>query len=1115
MMKSSVLGFIILVWSGRIFTTSTSQPQSEDPPVTCETFASVPIFPRTWGLVADPSNSFAISVLNMLYSIPRFQEAVYAEADVILSTCDLNETRQEMLKTSIVVATAVVFAHLRMGLEPLDLGTFFYEACQNAFGKPIKDRFVLINRFLRAFLNQMPPRISSLYKHQSRISFFKIPDLSLVVTVTMELMMAKYPLAGNEISLGDYIKQKFFEPTFSCTGPDGTIIAGIEVTISEEIMESPEILFFEVPRAKLVGSNKQIFEMSREKIYFEKEITVHRVKYFLVGYSPFNHETSTYSTMTRDFGNMEIYEIIDGKVSGIYVDSLVETFRDGNTSLLVYARSDTLNQFDREGIKNFSDIPESVKKLAFSSGDSDEADLFDSIPDDLFDLFDLFATEFGSDNFLDSSSITAPVPVAAAYSGFSINPKASLIVPRMNSFISSLFMAFYNIPDLQRAIYDDATENLSENSTGFSTKIAIAAAFAQLRLNGEKVDATDYLLEAISMESKNEVIGTFSRLSVFARNVSSLLGRNYKEQVEIHCESTFTNSADSKHIGKSMGNPIFTFVLQLSGPFPRSVAYYAQNNFEELTKTTRLEEKIVIDISNKIHNSSTYLFLDINRVDYDKNVDKISVDNTTIFIDSEIKMNEIDYILIARIEFDRVDMTYSTIIKDFHSSVIYKFSYDGTVQVLQDVAAAFSDYVDTATTFLIYGDKSKFYNSYTLSIEIPEIIKPVLHQIEAEGQWQKSRPSTKRKREESPIVLDDLVYRPDYSAYPQNIQEFFPNAESRISAMKMMNYPFSSINFMSKYYYGVYILGSEEYSFKDDSDSLCLALKVLLSQMAGSVRFVTGLFEFLEFKKKNTLELNLAVVISRMLMGCRNIPITSLLQEILKKSRSKIEFHSTERDHHHLNLNEQLQAIILLIDPYLIALPKVKKVIYPDLITSDPCFVSKYKLIPVKEKRFCSPSPADIRGAWFDAIDSSCSSSRRIRTIYSSPAIIFPVEISRDSANSVLVEAASMDKNSDGFICELFTEMVICSYVLDKFSGKYRVLIWGSDSFSFDPSNEEYLKFIQTRKLGHSIQLFMTSKDDQVQQVYSSNIPNNIIQLALEQILSESTPSTEDTTSHK
>lgn len=1112
MMKISVLGFIFLVWSGRIFTTSQRPTESEDPPTTCETLASVPIFPRTWGLVADPSNSFAISVLNMLYSIPRFQEAVYAEADVILSACDLKETRQEMLKTSMVVATAVVFAHLRMGLEPLDLAPFFYEACQNAFGKPIKDRLIMINQFLRAFLNQMPPRISSLYKHQSRISFFKIPDLSLVVSVTKELTMVKYPLGGNGLSLGDYIKQNFLEPTFSCTGPDGTIIAGIEVTTSEEIIESPEILFFEVPRAKLVGSNKQIFEMSREKIYFEKEITVHRVKYFLAGFSPFNHEASKYSLMTRDFGNMEIYEIIDGKVSGIYVDSLLETFQDDNTSLLVYARSDTLNQFDREGIKNFSDIPESVKKLAFSSGDSDEADLLDSIPDDLLDLL---ATEFGSDILLDSSSITAPVPVAAAYSGFSINPKASLIVPRVNSFISSLFMAFYNIPDLQRAIYDDATENLSEtSSTEFSTKIAIAAAFAQLRLNGGKVDATDYLLEAISKESQTEVIGTFSRLTVFARNVSSLLGRNYKEQVEIHCESKFTNSADSKHIGKSMGNPIFSIVLQLSGPFPRSVAYYAQNNFEELTKTTRLDESIVIDISNKIHKSSKYLFVDINRVDHDKSADKISVDNTTIFIDSEIKMNEIDYILIARIEFDRVDMTYSTIIKDFHSSVIYKFSYDGTVQVLQDVAA-FSDYVDTATTFLIYGDKSNFYNSYSLSIEIPESIEPVLHQIEAEGQQQKSRPSTKRKREESPFVWDDRIYRPDYSKYPQNIQELFPSAESRVSVMKTMNYPFSSINFMSKYYYGVYILGSEEYSFKDDSDSPCLALKVLLSQLAGSVRFVTGLFEFLKFKKKNTLELNLAVVLSRMLMGCRNIPITSLLQEISKKSRSRIErFHSTQREH--LNLSEQIQAIILLIDPSLIALPAVKKVIYPDSQTSDPSIVSKYKLSPVRARRFCSPTPADIRGAWFDSIDlNSPNPNRRVRTIYSSPAVIFPVEISRDSTNSVSVEAASMDKNSDGFICELYTGKTIFSYVLDKFSGKYRALIWGSDSFSYDPSTEEYLKLIQARKLEHSIQLFMTSKDDQVQLVFSNNIPHNIIQLALEQILSESTPSIEDTTARK
>ena len=1146
-MRFLFFSFIYLTWSGAIFSSFSSIPEEiAVDPTTYFTVSTVPepIFSRASSLVADPSHSFISTVLNLFYSVPKIQKAFYAEADAILSTCPDEESRKEKLKTSLIVATAGVFAHMRMANEPLRLDSFYLDALRSAYGESLNGQFVSLAQFLKGFFERLTARITFVFQHQSLITI-RASHSTCSKTRRIESMSVKFPLYKNNLSIDQYIRNSANEPMFIKIGSEGTHFSGVKFTSFVEIVSTPEVLLFNIPRITLSDGASQIKFFVAEKIIIDIKITVNRVNYVLMGFSTFDTKLMKYSSVTRDIGNQAWYQMIDGKTSYPLNQFPLNCLEDENSVLLVYVREDSLFLTNQEAIKTFSDIPASVKsalksfmtpvsieqqptKVINEHLQSDRQIIVNGsnglTDSDFNELSRTFEAYSDINNSEEVALIPTEVPAETTSEiPFAINPETSLISPTSSSCIAAILNAFYNIPGLQKAFYKDAIQILSTSDNGdISVNVAFAAAFAQMKLKGGRVSVEDYIIEAISKEdTMSQYYVLFVRFSPFFNVLSKLLGQNVKDQLEIDSEVK-AFKADSTQIGMSFKKSV-SFVTLPFGANPRSVSYFLLNDLADPTKLTRsfnskTSQYVDIYLSIKIINSPKYLCFDISRIIYENPnsvQSKLMMANNPIIIDSEVEVNGIAYILVARMEFNINTATYSTIVKDFRTSNLYHFHHDGTVQVLQNTAAA--SFVDSNSTFLIYAEKKNFFESYLNENESAEDAKFILNKFE-ELHKQKSSTNKKRKFEEiqgevqsqiqeeirNPPALE--YYKPDYSNLPEAIRSHFPAVESRLLELQANNVPFEALNFMSKALYGTYLLGKEDYSFKQSSDgknSNFLGLELLLPQMASSIHFVTALFKYLTKNPQSRLELVLAVVISRMLLGCKNITLNHLMDEIVIKSKRPASFFKCGHLHV-LSLNAILRTIMGLIHPSLVSLPSVKIVEYDGLSTNDPGKVYSQVLHSVNESKIISPLPADIRGAWFDSKEKKAD-KRRTRTIYKSTSEILPIEIYRSSPIPISIEAQSMDRNVDGFIC-VSSSNLFYSYALDKFSGKYRGLIPGGQAISIDCRNEEHVKIINSYKLNASIQIFMSFKTDQIRRVYSNMIPRPIIELAFKQILAESSP---------
>ena len=1153
-MEFFTIGFLVLI--GTIL--SSSQPAdnvlSEEISIEPEAIAPIsdPLFSRTSSFIIEPENSYLTTILNIFYNVPKIQEAFYTEADTILSACQDTKCRKMQVKSSLIVSTAVVFAHMRMSKEPLSLNKFNYEALIDSWARCVMVQFSPLVPIFNEFNEFLTTGITSLYKHRANVVIRNASN-DIADDKIQEFYLANFPLISKQCSV-ESIDKSFYSSNTCHLDSIDTKLAEIQICRCVEIIDTPEVLFFEMSRLNHTPSNDN-FQFDSRTFVIDIEITIsHRMKYILVGYSTFDETNGQYSSITRDFANLSMYEMSDGKVKGPISGFTTDKFDDKNSVLLVYARSDTLTQFDRDNIKSFADIPFSIKTAWREILSSDNDELLTSLSDtngnsntttnadidftvnpnanynadvdistntvDIFSV-DVLDQSFGSflenisdnygNNFLqndslqvnslahESNGVTSVNPFCSNV-GFSVSSEESLLSLGSNSCISSLIMAFYNIPDLQQAFYDDANRILSSGNGSIAMNVAIAAAFAQMRLKKEKLDANDYLIKGLSKEINYRITANFVILSSFANKILKFLNQSTKKQTQVDCETKIFNAANPILPIDSSRRP--THFVPISVPLsPVSISHLLQNDFVVPSKTKSVNipkectfETINVFMSNKIHKSSNYLFMDIERVKYENqnsSSNKLSFDSNPIWINSEIIVDGIEYILVARIEFDAIKIVYLTIIKDFSNSNLYKFSHDGTIQLLQDIK--FANFLDSKSTFLIYAKKENFIESYGKEIVIHESIKSFLTLLEEEKQQKML--FKKRKRDEK-----EQIYKPDYSLFPENVRSVFPALERVILSKKQSNYPVEVLNLMSKFLYGTFVLGSEEYSFANNDNFPCLPLQFLLVQLASSVRFVFTLFEFLSNNPSKSLELNLAFVIVRMLMGCKNIPLHQLLQEIYSKSRKPTYlFESKQKDM--VLFNYQIKIIIEAIDASLIALPTVKRIVYPDLNTNDPESVTSLQLIPIKPICIIKPNSKDIRGAWYDSRESLFYSTR-LRTIYNSSAVIFPLEISREHGVFFPLEISSMDKNVDGFIYKSKSNH-LCCLAFDKFTRKYRGLDMECQSISYDTRAPSFNEFIETEKMHNSIQLFMNSKEDLAQEVKSNAIPKFIIDLIMQQMLLE------------
>lgn len=1030
-----------------------------------------PIFSRKSPLFLRYSkNSYVTAMISVLYTVPELQAAFYSEANTLLLSKSSVEEQMECLKTSTKASSAIVLARMRMYPTPIYLD-FYMEALKVELKREINDQFIIFRDFVKSFEASLGANIKSKYSIQAEVSLYRADDVSLLRKFELTASFINLPLAGRGDSLSQYIKRNFYEPSKRFYGLSGTKYENVLLVKTVKILNTPPVLMFDIERVKSLQNGTQFND---EVIRIDKEIVVNGVIYLLAATVNFSAYTSTYYSICHDVGNSQRYQMVNGRFF-YYLDEAANSsvYEDKYAVMLVYAQKSQLTEFSLEWYRQFDDIPESIKSLlkeTLKKGNKRNRDDFEReiIPSLSAAALTTEAqfnkrTRGESESAAERPSLSSNVLTTLPSPQFDSSLHSVFMGPKENSYLTSLFSLFHAIPEIKQAFFTEAAEILSNcpnkvECAKSSLVVALAVSFAQMKLQpGIKINLEHLLFAALNKQMNFIFEGTFVRLSGFLLKFFEMIPGNFKNLFIANVDVSFYRTVDDGFI-KNVIVELGSISVGLVKGTCYSVANLIQNNFVDKAKPIRVPNVDGTMIkgysATRILNTPKYLMLDLNRLKTVSLTDRrLTFVSQEIWIDKEIALNNVEYEIVGRIEFDPVTSSYVTIVKDPKSSSLLCYE-NGQVSVRTDMRLGVV--LDTRTTLVIYSQKSNEFDEE--SVTVPEGFGQVLRDL-----------TMTRLTETSNVE--------QVSIYP--------------------------IDLVCKYHQGTYQLGQENYSFHPSQAKL-IALQMLLGTMASNVKFVTSLFEFVEKNPDRSVESKLAVVIVRMLFGCKDISLKELVAEIVLKAKVGIEKLLYTKDT--ATLGNQVKIIIDLIDPGLIANPIIKKVAFTDLESDEPIQITNFQVLPVNSANVMAPSVAEIRGMWFDVMACQFKKNRN-RQIYKSSAIIFPIEIhrtfnkKRNSFCTEAVEGQSMDFTVDGFISltdESGDELV--GYFFDKFLSKYRKFIPGKDSELME-SNDSSIKSAMLTK---SIQLFVSSKGEPCRPVFSSEIPKLLIDAAINQIISES-----------
>ena len=395
-------------------------------------------------------------------------------------------------------------------------------------------------------------------------------------------------------------------------------------------------------------------------------------------------------------------------------------------------------------------------------------------------------------------------------------------------------------------------------------------------------------------------------------------------------------------IAKTVNGRISAIPFYFSGNRSNSVGYYARE-LKRTLNATKSDGTIMQGYSTiNLRNTPKHLMFDSNRIKFMSRSDSTmtAFDDSKLWLDSEIQVNGITYVLSGRIEYNPENNSFLTFVKDQVSSALICYE-NGRVSRRTDVPLG--DFLDSLTLTLLYTQKDSVN-----VVVIPKIVENAFYEIsgithlsddtdidlESEdfdgflkmtesitdsGIIPKQCTDTGEQLEFA--LIWHQIYKPDYSKYPQEmVQLQFLPIEHRIKQY-ISRYSIELVNLRSKFEYGTYQLGQDNYSFSPLNSDL-ISLQMMLSLMASSSNFVMTLFSTI----RGRIEFQLAIVIARMLLGCKNIALNALIKEICLKSKRSIIFFATNTNHDPEALNNQIREINSLIDPSLIANPIIKRI---------------------------------------------------------------------------------------------------------------------------------------------------------------------------------------------
>jgi hypothetical protein len=589
----------------------------------------------------------------------------------------------------------------------------------------------------------------------------------------------------------------------------------------------------------------------------------------------------------------------------------------------------------------------------------------------------------------------------------------------------------------------------------------------------------------------------------------------------------------------------------------KSVAQAIENEFgDDLTNSVarqRMKVNFPVEVKSKVEMNPEVLTLILNRIVQTRPNVIDSFMNHPFTVDKEITVNQIVYILMARIEYSTETGFYSTIVLDLGNSKTYRYDQNGNVGEYID----FEPTMDTNSVVLFYipkldskesepkpkGTKRSFDEITELESEEAVKIRVVREDHVGKSQVVQENNTSQILQETTASVLQETTtadvqettatglqktsniciqdtvnaqvvlgdcpfYRPSYDVFPAARLYFIAVERKLMTEVGIL--PAELLDFKAKFYFNVYQLGSQQFSFKPGPDGQpYYALEIILTCLASNLNAVMKLFQLTGFRPNiDSVEYHLTIAIIKMLLGCKNISLEKLMTvlSIFSGSTFSIDINMDLKDS---ALLDAFKMIFTGIKSTLIGQPVSHTIKYNGLDTDDPISITrKSSLKPVKLSKLINPREAVIKGIWFDSVEKLQSPSFRIRTIFKSNSEIVVVEVERwiktfNSSQVKSIDSRPLKLNSADYECIGVVSLgqgsaIFKSYFIDNFSGNtnYRSFIPGieSDSYKINQSNKDFYENVRERE---SILLFFSKKSNQCpERIYSKQIPPNLFEIA-------------------
>lgn len=497
-----------------------------------------------------------------------------------------------------------------------------------------------------------------------------------------------------------------------------------------------------------------------------------------------------------------------------------------------------------------------------------------------------------------------------------------------------------------------------------------------------------------------------------------------------------------------------------------SIAEFVENGFLDPSnkiKTHKIKKndgtEVSVKISRTLMNNPDILTFRIERFDASNNFK-----TDPILIDREIVVNGALYLLEAKIDYYPVEKVYMTNVK---RSLPSNFEAEIQETLSEDIE------VDTNSVLLFYSQKS-LKRKNEIDEEEEEHLK---RKKQLQQQIQQQR---EQQREEEAKIAQ--IYAPKYENYSSDYANIFRIAETEIRK-RSKKWPVELLQVFSKYIYGTYILNSESYAFKEGETYP--ALEIVLGVLAVNKKACGKLFEIATKPQAPIVEIEMAVVVARMLIGCKNIPLKPLVDVISRHNGDPYTVTTYIRYNDVAALGREINNIKRCVSSKIFGFPIVNVVTYDDPESDSPDSVLKNQQINrVDLTKLIPPRQASMKGLWIDALENGC----RVRNIFTIPnsqisdSSIFSLEIDRWKREP---EDASLVPNAFDFAGDKYYAIGVVSteandrkfncMLIDSFSESFRKVQIGGESGCVPMKPENYLEFAMKLKK-QSVHVFFAEK---------------------------------------